>query len=76
MQVVAPPDPDLLEHLVSRGVVLDMGVPEADRINRAFTVQVRACGGITGCLLLTACYCLLLLPATACCCCLLLTACY
>ncbi|KAG2437047.1 hypothetical protein HYH02_011309 [Chlamydomonas schloesseri] len=39
-KVVLPPDPELLDHLVSNGVVVDTGVTEDDRLRAGLLVQM------------------------------------
>jgi hypothetical protein len=42
LQVVLAPDPDLAEHLLLHGVMLNHTSYEGDRLQRAFLIQVRA----------------------------------
>lgn len=39
-QVVLPPDPELLDHLVAHGVHVDTGVTEEDRLRSTLMIQV------------------------------------
>lgn len=50
VKVNLPPDPDLVDHMVLHGVGVNLGQSEAERVGKAFIIQVRqgvlqdACG--------------------------------